>query len=296
MIVSKPHILSIHPTMQCDYHCFGCYLKRDEEVSRPSMGPQFFIDLIKTAAKLGMKEIAIPANYKNLKLDPTRPSYLDLDPNLFYYMVLKDETKKAGLEFTCTANYDFIMNYISTIPTFLDDVSLMSISINDYSTSTPEKKQEAMDILSRIKIKVPKVNCNLLISPNMVKLLRGGLMKDILDRVDTVYLLVQKPLVVSMNIIKEWLTGLEEFFDMIDDRVILDSCLKSAFGLTDGICSKHQLIYVNPYGEVKHCSYDGKTMFSLKKAEDLIELYNDKYPQQQLFDCKLLHYIKEENG
>lgn len=280
--------------MQCDYHCFGCYLKRDEEVGRQEMPPQFFVDLIHIAAKLGMKEIAIPANYKYLEPDPKKPEHWDLDANLVYYFILKEETKKAGLEFTCTVNYDFIMNYIDKQAGLLDDVALMSVSINDYSTSTPEKKKEALDMLTKIKAKVPKVNCNLLVSPNMVKLLKAGLMKDILDRVDSVYLLVQKPLVVPMDTIKEWLTGLEEFFDMIDDKVILDSCLKSAFGLTDGICSKHQLIYVNPYGEVKHCSYDGATMFRLTKPEDLEVLYNEKYPQQQLFDCKLLHYAKGE--
>jgi hypothetical protein len=259
------------------------------------MAPQFFVDLIHTAAKLGMKEVAIPANYKYLEPDPKLAAHWDLDHNLVYYAILKTETKKAGLEFTCTANYDFLKNYINTQPTLLDDVSLMSVSINDYSTSTPEQKQEALEMLTKIKAKVKTVNCNILVTPNMVKLLKAGLMKEILDRVDTVYLLVEKPLVVPMDTIKGWLEGLEEFLDMIDDRILLDSCLKSAFGLTDGICSKHQLIYVNPYGEVKHCSYDGATMFELQKAEDLEVLYNEKYPQKQLFDCHLLHYGKGES-
>jgi hypothetical protein len=288
MKVPKPHILSIHPTMACDHHCFGCYLKRDEEDGRREMPPEFFIDLVKTAAKVGIQEIAVPANYK--KLEDNEP-----DMNLTYYSLLKDLATSLNLEFTCTANYDFLTNYIDKYQKLLDDVSLMSVSINDYSTSTPQQKQEALDMLSRIKRKIPTVNCNLLISPNMVKLLKAGLMKEILDRVDTVYLLVQKPLIVPMDTIKEWLSGLEEFFDMIDDRVILDSCLKSAFGLTDGICSKHQLIYVNPYGDVKHCSYDAKTMFKLEKGGDLAKLYQEHYPQQQLFDCKLLHYAKEGN-
>jgi len=148
--------------------------------------------------------------------------------------------------------------------------------------------------LQKIKSKVPTVNCNVLVTPSMVKTLSSGLMKEILDRVDTVYLLVEKPLIVPMDTVKGWLTGLEQFFDMIDDRVILDSCLKSAFGLTDGICSKHQLIYVNPYGDVKKCSYDGATIFTLQTPDDLEILYNEKYPQQQLFDCRLLHYAKEE--
>jgi hypothetical protein len=230
-----------------------------------------------------------------LEKDPKKFAYNDIDANLFYFMFLKDEAKKFGMEFTCTANYDFITNYINTIPSLLDDVSLMSVSMNDYSTSTPEKKIEALEIFSKIKAKVANVNCNILVTPNMVKLLKAGLMKEILEKVDTVYLLVEKPLVVPMDTIKEWLEGLEEFFDMIDDRVLLDSCLKSAFGLTDGICSKHQLIYVNPYGEVKHCSYDGKTMFVLEKPEDLEVLYKEHYPQQQLFDCKLLHFSKEAN-
>jgi hypothetical protein len=288
MIVPKPHILSIHPTMQCDYHCFGCYLKRDEEAGRKEKTPEFFVDLLKAASRIGIKEIAIPANYHNTDNGKT-------DLNLIYYSLLKEWAALLKMEFTCTANYDFLKNYIDKYPKLLYDVALMSVSINDYSTSTPEKKQEALQMLSRIKEKVPTVNCNILVSPNMVKLLKAGLMKEILDRVDTVYLLVQKPLVVPMDTIKEWLSGLEEFFDMIDDRVILDSCLKSAFGLTDGICSKHQLIYVNPYGDVKHCSYDGKTMFKLDKGDDLQTLFSDHYPQRQLFDCRLLHYAKEEN-
>ena len=297
MKVPKPHILSIHPTMRCDYHCYGCYLKRDEEPSRKEMPPQFFIDLIHTATRIGIKEIAVPANYQYLEPDPKKPSHWDLDANFFYYGVLKEQTKKAGLEFTCTANYDFLTNYMDVMPspTLLDDVSLMSVSINDYSTSTPEKKKEALNMLYRIKAKVPTVNCNIMISPNMIKLLKEGLMMELLSRIDTVYLLVQKPMIVPMDRVKGWLEGLDGLLDMVDDRILLDSCLKSAFGLTDGICSRHQLIYVNPYGEVKHCSYDGKTMFKLEKAEDLATLYEQKYPQEQLFDCKLLHYAKGEN-
>jgi len=284
VIVPKPHILSIHPTMQCDYHCHGCYLKRDEVDDRKERNILFFQELIGVAKRIGMTEVAIPANYTEEKIDK----------NFIFYNFLKLATKLAGMEFTCTANYDFVMRYVDSCSNLLDDVSLMSVSINDYSTSTPDKKREALQMLQKIKSKVPTVNCNVLVTPSMVKTLSSGLMKEILDRVDTVYLLVEKPLIVPMDTVKGWLTGLEQFFDMIDDRVILDSCLKSAFGLTDGICSKHQLIYVNPYGDVKKCSYDGATIFTLQTPDDLEILYNEKYPQQQLFDCRLLHYAKEE--
>lgn len=293
MIIAKPHILSIHPTMQCDYHCVGCYLKRDEHSGGVEMPPSFFVELVKVAKSIGIKEIAIPANFKKVKNNPLKPADYELDKNIFYYTLLKNAAKEHGLEFTCTANYDFITNYIETIHGLLDDVSLMSISINDFSTGASNKKQEALNILSKIKSKVPIVNCNIMISPNMVQLLKNGLMKEILERVDTVYLLIQKPMVVSMDTVKEWLSGLEEFFEMLDGRIILDSCLKSAFGLTDGVCSRHQLIYVNPYGEIKNCSYDGNSLFALKQPQDLIELYGNHYPQRQLFNCRLLNY---ENG
>ena len=284
-MIPKPHILSIHPTMACDYHCHGCYLKRDEEANREERSPHFFVDLIQEAARLGIKEIAVPANY--VKPDPYK-----IDTNLFYYWLFKELTALLKMEFTCTANYDFLKSHIDVHGLLLENVSLMSVSINDYSTSTKENKQEALDMLVRIKEKVPTVNCNVLLSPNMVKQLNDGLMDELLKRIDTVYLLVQKPIIVPMDRIKEWISGLEKFLDMIDERIILDSCLKCAFGLTDGICSKHQMIYVNPYGDVKHCSYDGTTMFHLDRPEDFRTLFSEKYPQDRLTDCKLLHYDK----
>jgi MoaA/NifB/PqqE/SkfB family radical SAM enzyme len=280
----KPVLLSIHPTMQCDYHCHNCYLKAGEE-SKEEKAPEFFLSLIDAAKKLGMTDVAIPLNYVNKTED-----FRTADKNFKYYELIKDRTLANGLDLTVTCNYDFIENYKTE--TSFDGISLLTISINDFVTPTDEDKNKAIATMREMKSVVKSINCNILMSPNMIKLLNNGLAEKILEVADTIYLLSSQPLFVPVKNIYELIGKLDpRLIQMLDDRIFIDACIKREMGLTGGFCSKHDFIYVNPYGEVKLCSYDQRTLYKLENSDDFEYTYNTLYPQKELDTCDLVNGI-----
>ncbi len=285
----RPHTLSIHPTMQCDYHCVGCYLKKDIDKDAYERKPDFFIELVKVAKEIGMKEVAIPVNFvknngQGILQDPMK-EWETIDKNLYYYLWIKEACQKNNIDFSITCNYDFFTNYPDIN---LDGIKLISVSLNDFVTSTPEKKKECLEVMKKLKQKIPVVNCNLLLSDHLVKLLNKDLMEEILSISDTVYLLVSKPIRIPLEKVAKWFSDLAEKFEIGNDRILIDTCVKYAFGLTNGICDKHQMIYVNPYGEVKFCSFDSRNLTILKNPTDLKTLYNKVFPMELVDDCKLM--------
>ena len=289
-MIPKPHQLSIHPTMQCDYECFGCYLKKDIDPNMKEKGPEFFLKLIEVAAKLGMREIAIPGNYvkkpDNFSFEKN-PNWDTIDKNVYYFKYLKDKTKEVGLDFVTFVNYDFITQYKDILD--FQDISLMGISINDFVTKTPEKKQEALDLFRQMRPHVKRLNCNILLTDGMVTQLNSGLAEEILQVSDTIYLLMQEPLFVPLKTVYNRMRKLKDtLLTMIDERIYFDTCVTREMGMTNGACSRHDMIYVNPYGQIKMCMYDKKDLFVLEKPEDLEYVYNNLYPQAPLISCDLV--------
>lgn len=288
----RPSILSIHPTMQCDYHCVGCYLKKDIAEDAVEKTPKFFIDLVKSAKRVGMKEVAIPINYvkaANTEFidDPLMPDkdWNLVDKNIYYYTWLKKACLENGLEFTMTCNYDFFTSYPNVD---LSGVSLVSVSMNDFVTGTETKRKECLESMRVLKKHIPIVNCNILLSDHMIKLLEEKLVEEILSVSDSVYFIVSKPLRISLREAGEWYSKLAEKFPIDSKRILMDTCIKYAFGLTNGICDKHQMIYVNPYGDIKMCSFDSKNLATLNKPEDFEEIYNKYFPQMYQQKCELM--------
>jgi hypothetical protein len=289
-MIPKPHQLSIHPTMQCDYDCFACYLKKDIDPNKKEKGPEFFLRLIEVAKKLGIREVAIPGNYvkraENFSFEKN-PDWDKIDKNVYYFKYLKDKTKEVGLDFVTFVNYDFITQYQDIID--FSDISLMGISINDFVTKTPEKKQEALDLFKKMRPYVKRLNCNILLTDGMVTQLNNGLGEEILAVSDTIYLLMQEPLFVPLKTVYDRIHKLKDgLLTMLESRVFLDSCIYREMGMTGGACSRHDMIYVNPYGEIKMCMYDKKDLFVLEKPEDLEHVYNNLYPQAPLISCDLV--------
>jgi len=264
--------------MQCDYHCVGCYLKKDIGENAVEKDPKFFSDLIAVAKRVGMKEVAVPMNW-------SKETGIGKDKNYEYFLSFSEACKKHGLELTMTCNYDFFTSYPNLD---LSAVTLISISINDFVTGTPTKRKEAMDVLRSLKGKVGIVNCNVLLSDRMVGLLEKGLTEEILGVADSIYLVTSKPLKDGLQKAGEWMSRLAEGLTLDGERVIMDSCIKYAFGLTDGTCDKHQMIYVNPYGEIKMCSFDSKNLVVLEKAEDFEDVYNNQFPLNFQSKCSLM--------
>ena len=289
-MIAKPHQLSIHPTMQCDYDCYGCYLKKDEDSKKKEKSAEFFLELIKVASELGMKEIAIPGNYVKKKDDfkfEKNPDWDKIDKNVYYFKLLKEKTKEVGMKFVTFCNYDFITQYKDDLD--FKDISLMGISINDFVTRTPEEKQKALDTFKKIRQNVDRLNCNILLTDGMVTQLNGGLAEEILQVSDTIYLLMQEPLFVPLNLVYSRVQKLmDTLMTMFENRVYLDTCITREMGMTGGACSRHDMIYVNPYGEIKMCMYDKKDLFVLEKPEDLRHVYNNLYPQAPLITCDLV--------
>jgi hypothetical protein len=122
----------------------------------------------------------------------------------------------------------------------------------------------------------------------MVKLLSEGLAKEILESADSIYLLTSKPLRIPLVKAGEWFNKLSETLEIDGDRILMDTCIKYAFGLTGGVCDRHQMIYVNPYGEVKMCSFDGRNLSLLTKASEFEEVYNKFFPMTYQPSCKLM--------
>lgn len=275
----RPSILSIHPTMHCDYHCVGCYLKKDIEEGMVEKSPEFFASLLRVAKKVGMKELAVPMNY-------SEEIGIGKDKNIDYYNLFQRVCKEEGLDLSMTCNYDFFTSYPNLD---LTGVSLISISLNDFVTGTKDKKNECLSIIDKLKNKkVPIVNCNVLLSDHMVKLLKDGLAEQILKHSDSIYLIASKPLRTQLHKVGEWYSQLADVLPLDSERVLMDTCIKYAFGLTAEVCDKHQMIYVNPYGEIKMCSFDSKNLAVLKKAEDFEGIYNNMFPQEYRFKCSLM--------
>jgi len=280
--------------MQCDYSCYNCYLKKDEG-DTPEKDPEFFLGLLEVAKKVGMTEVAMAVNFvkkpDNFELlDDPMPVWDKVDRNVYYFNWVKNKCKELGLAFTATVNYDFITNYREFID--FKDIELMSISINDFVTSTEEKKKEALAVMRELKEHIPNINCNMLLSPNMVKQLNDGLDQEILEIADTIYLLFSEPLYIPLAEAYKQIKDLKNtVLTMIDDRVLLDTCIKREMGLTGGICAKHEQIFVNPYGEIKKCSFDKKDLFVLDKPEDLEYVYENLYPAEALQTCNLINGI-----
>jgi hypothetical protein len=292
MIIEKPKLLSIHPTMQCDYHCYNCYLKAGMDNVKEK-DPKFFIELVDVAKKIGMTDIAIPLNYvakpDGFKLldDPT-PIWETTDRNIYYYKWIKERSLKNGLDFSVTCNHDFVTNYRDHVD--FEGIQLMTISINDFVTPKMEDKLSAIETMRSMKGIVKEINCNILISPNMVKLLNEGLAEKILEVANTIYLLSSQPLHVPLQNIYDMIGKLDKrLMNMLSDKIHIDSCIRREMGLTGGLCSKHDFIYVNPYGEIKQCSYDQRNLSILEKPDDLEYIYNTKYPPEPLGTCDLVN-------
>ncbi len=289
----RPKVLSIHPTMQCDYECYNCYLKVDIDDSLKERDPAFFLGLVDKAKALGMQEVALPVNFvkkdPNFKfLDDPSPVWNRVDQNVYYYKWVKERCKEVGIDFSMTCNYDFITSYRDHID--FNDIRLMSISINDFVTHTAEKKKEAIATMREMKKFIPEINCNLLLTDNMAKQLNEGLAEEILEVADTIYLLVSVPLYVEVKKIHATLRKLKDtLLTMVDDRILLDTCLKQEMGMTGGMCSKHDMIYINPYGEIKLCSYDSRNLFVLDTPKDLEYVYRTFYPAAPLKTCELVN-------
>ena len=276
--------------MQCDYDCYGCYLKKDIDPSKKEREPEFFLRLIEVAKQLGMREIAIPGNFvkrqDNFSFE-SKPNWDTIDRNVYFFKWMKDKTKEVGLDFVTFVNYDFITQYQDVLD--FKDISLMGISINDFVTKTPEKKKEALDLFRKLRPHVKRLNCNILLTDGMVTQLNNGLAEEILEVTDTIYLLMQQPLFVPLNTVYNRVKKLKDgLMTMLEDRVFLDSCIYREMGMTGGACSRHDMIYVNPYGQIKKCMYDKEDLFVLKKPEDLEQVYNSLYPQAPLISCDLV--------
>jgi len=274
----KPKILSIHPTSQCDYACFNCYLKANDSSGRKEKDSAFFEELIRVAKRVGLEEIAATFNYVE---------DASVDKNLKFYNLIRKTTREEGLKLSVTCNYDFISKYKDVAD--FNDLNIVSISLNDFVTSTPEKKKECLEILSFMKSKSVEVNCNILISKNMIKQLNNGLFEEILESSNTIYLLTSKPLYIPISEVYEMIRALDvRIINTLEDKLFIDSCIRREMGLTGGICAKHQFIYVSPYGEIKQCAYDQKDIFILEKPGDLQYAYEKIYPEKPLNTCELL--------
>ena len=59
-------------------------------------------------------------------------------------------------------------------------------------------------------------------------------------------------------------------------------------GMTGGVCSRHDMIYVNPYGEIKKCYYDKEDLHILESPDDLEYVYRKLHPQEPLKTCHLV--------
>ena len=276
--------------MQCDYDCFGCYLKKDIDVNKKEREPEFFLKLIEVAKKLGIREVAMPGNYvkrpENFLFEKS-PNWDKIDRNVYYFKWMKDKCKEVGIDFVTFVNYDFITQYKDILD--FNDISLMGISINDFVTKTQEKKQEALDTFRQMRQTVKRLNCNILLTEGMITQLNNGLDEEILEVVDTIYLLNQQPLFIPLKTVYNRMNKLKgSLLTLIEDRVFFDSCITREMGMTGGACSRHDMIYVNPYGEIKMCMYDKKDLFVLEKPEDLEYVYDNLYPQAPLINCDLV--------
>ncbi len=191
------------------------------------------------------------------------------------------------MKFVTFCNYDFITQYKHDLD--FNDISLMGISINDFVTRSPEEKQKALDTFEFMRQHVDRLNCNILLTDGMVTQLNNGLGTEILEVSDTIYLLMQEPLFVPLKTVYERINKLRDtLMTMFEKRVFLDTCITREMGMTGGACSRHDMIYVNPYGEIKMCMYDKKDLFVLDKPSDLRYVYENLYPQAPLVSCDLV--------
>lgn len=284
----NPTILSLHPTFSCKNNCVGCYLQR-EKTEKPKTERHwfFFYELIKEAKNIGIEEVAVAIN--NVKDKYGKGSNYD-----FNYLNLKKRTKDLGMRFTVTTNYEFFVSpdfeskYSRKWKCDVSGLDLASISINEYVTPTFDRKEEALQVMKKLKENgVQRVNANILLSEKFVEELLSGLMEKILQTADTVYLLLNKPTFMNQEQASQMILKLEKY--MTDERVILDSCFRFANDLTGGICDKDNTVYINPYGEMGFCPYaSGEKKFVLSVAKDFEKVYNEACEELRSNSCNHL--------
>ena len=293
--VVRPHILSLHPTMQCDYGCNNCYLKKDIDSNTQEKPPTFFMELLNQAKLAGIQEIALPINYVNYKKRNTsvqldsfnEHDWANCDKNLHYFKWVANFCLKESIRLTATCNYDFFEHYSQLE---LKPLELVSISINDFVTPTDEKISKALNIMSDLKSSVQTVNCNILLSDRMVRLLKNGLSEKILSVADSMYLLASKPLQVSSRVYYGWYTELNDAGILVDsEKIIVDSCMRYSLGLTGTMCDRHKMVYVNPYGEIKMCSFDSRNLAIIDKPQDFKNIFERYFPMQRQKTCNLVN-------
>jgi len=292
--LTRPNILSLHPTMQCDYGCTNCYLKKDIDSNLKEKSPMFFMELLRYVKSSGIQEISIPINYVNYNKNSSSTSldnfdekdWDNCDKNLHYFKWIAGFCSRESLRFTATSNYDFFEQYEDLDVGPLD---LVSISVNDFVTGNEDRISKAINVMKALKSKVRIVNCNILLSERMVSLLKHGLAKKILETADSLYLLASKPIQISIAKYYEWCTELNEAGVMVDSqRIILDSCIKYSAGLTGGLCDRHKMIYVSPYGEIKMCSFDKKNMAEITNPSDFKDIFEKYFPMTKQDSCTLM--------
>ncbi len=260
MKAKKYSVVSIHYTTECNMNCPFCYKKRSCKADEKPL--DFWYSLV--------PEIKNVSN--QIALGGGEPFV-----NIPFIEKFGEVCKKNEVIFNTTSNGRILMELNDDeLKSVLKDITLISLSFDEYKIQTAEDITNYINLVKRIKENTNcQVGSNLLINQDMFKGSAEGFKTAVemlfKEGVDRIFALCPKnmecPDILKFKAVYQYLTIKYEHF-YIDDltKMILSENKYSEWG---NKCHKgRDLISINEKGGVSSCSF-AEPFIYLKKAEDL---------------------------
>lgn len=282
-------VISIHYTTECSMNCLFCYKKRSaKEDEKPF---EFWYELVPYLKDL-TNQIALGGG------EPFT--------NMEFIRKFGALCKENGLIFNITSNGKLLKELSNKeLGELLKNVTMISLSYDDFKVKDEKEKAEYFDLVRRIKNSRNvtekgrvQVGCNLLVTENLLKKNYGTdlvrLVKELFDNgIDRVFALYPKnseilaPDILKYKKIYVFLTKNYPMF-FVDDltKMILES---GKYKDWQKPCHyAKDLISINELGEITGCSFDSgeKALLELSEPKDILKI--DDVKGEERFSCPYL--------
>lgn len=251
----KLDALSIHTTFECNKNppCKNCYMASYR--GKDNFTNDEWMKLPKIASKLGIKQLAMGGG--EVTIDKK------------FLKQFGKECKKQGVILNITTNGLDIKD-----TTIFKDVTMVSLSFNDQLIVSEDDYNNYMDTLQSLS-KVTKVSSNLLLNKELIEnpiVLLKLINVLIYNGVDRIFLLHPKPSTINILPIKDFILHL-----LIKYPVYIDDLIKNVIENESYFNWKGKCHYANGFlslsgKELKGCSFATKSLATLKKMEDLLDV------------------------
>ncbi len=278
----KYNVISLHPYLNgCNLSCPFCYV--DKIKTKDTKPRKFWFDLIPYISQLT----------NQVALGSSGEPFMDIP----FVKKFAGECKKNGLICNVTSNGRLLIDLDDwNLKDTLKDITMVSLSFDDYKVKTQKDLQNYIGLVKRIK-KVTKcqVGSNLLINKKMFEN-SGKCFKQLVDNLfkigcDRVFALCPKnilcPDILKFKLVYQILSIKHKHF-YIDDcsKMILE---ENKYSDWDKPCHYGKgLVSINESGIITGCSFDFSRLGLLKldKPKDILQI--TKIKPKERFSCPYL--------